>query len=571
METRTKDSWNSKIGVILAVAGSAVGLGNFLRFPGQVAEFGGGAFMLAYFLSLIILGLPIAWMEWILGRYAGRHGFSSAPGILNLIWRHPLAKYIGVLSIVTLLCLYTYYSYIEAWCLGYAVNFLTGNIDFSSVEESGNFFSHFIGFSENGTGFRMGISNLGPFIVAVFCINFFLIYRGISRGIEKFAKFAVPTLLCIAVIVLIRVLTLGAPDPALPENNINNGLGFMWNPTKVFLEEKQGDQWITKHEIIGEESIKEYRLEAVGKSELRLKEITILDQLKRPSLWLAAAGQVFFSLSIGFGAIMVYASYIKQDDDIVLSSLSAISANEFSEVCLGGLISVPAAYAFLGAAGVVGQGIFGLGFNVLPLVFSQMYLGNVFGFLFFFLLFLASISGVLCQMQSGIAFIEEAFDFKRKKAVMIIGLLTLMGSFLVIYYSKDLKAMATFDFWIGTFMIFVVTTINLLIFGWVFGTEKAFEEAHKGAALRIPGFFKWVIKYICPAYLLTIFFLWVALEALGLGGKGIEPRILDLIGSADHPISITAWIVVGNIILVGFVLSFLASRVKKYKDLHRPF
>ena len=89
-----KDSWNSRIGVILAVSGSAVGLGNFLRFPGQAAQNGGGAFMLAYFISFLIIGLPICWAEWTMGRYGGQRGFNSCPGILNAIWRHPAAKYL---------------------------------------------------------------------------------------------------------------------------------------------------------------------------------------------------------------------------------------------------------------------------------------------------------------------------------------------------------------------------------------------------------------------------------------------------------------------------------------------
>jgi hypothetical protein len=77
-----KDAWNSRLGVILAVAGSAVGLGNFLRFPGQAAEYGGGAFMLAYFVAFLLIGLPICWAEWTMGRQGGRLGFNSCPGIL---------------------------------------------------------------------------------------------------------------------------------------------------------------------------------------------------------------------------------------------------------------------------------------------------------------------------------------------------------------------------------------------------------------------------------------------------------------------------------------------------------
>ena len=118
-----KEQWNSKFGVILAVAGSAVGLGNFLRFPGKVAEFGGGAFMLAYFIAFLLIGLPICWAEWTMARYGGIRGFHSAPGIFNAISRHPAGKYLGVIGIVIPLTIYMYYVVIESWCLGYAINF----------------------------------------------------------------------------------------------------------------------------------------------------------------------------------------------------------------------------------------------------------------------------------------------------------------------------------------------------------------------------------------------------------------------------------------------------------------
>ncbi|MDV7397521.1 hypothetical protein RZS08_39330, partial [Arthrospira platensis SPKY1] len=107
---------------------------------------------------------------------------------------------------------------------------------------------------------------------------------------------------------------------------------------------------------------------------LRVATISIWNQLARPQLWLAAASQIFFSLSVGFGVIIIYASYLKKNDDIVLSGLTASSANGFCEVALGGLISIPAAVAFFGVAGLagIGLGTFDIGFNVLPLVFSQM-------------------------------------------------------------------------------------------------------------------------------------------------------------------------------------------------------
>ena len=211
-----KDSWNSRIGVILAVSGSAVGLGNFLRFPGQAAQNGGGAFMLAYFISFLIIGLPICWAEWTMGRYGGQRGFNSCPGILNAIWRHPATKYLGIIGVIIPIIIYMYYVYIEAWCLGYAVNFVVGNMDFNAVGDAGEFWGNFIGIGADGDAFGFGIKNVGVYLLLVFILNFFLIYRGIAKGIELFCKFAMPTLLIIALIILVRVLTLGAPVSEQP-------------------------------------------------------------------------------------------------------------------------------------------------------------------------------------------------------------------------------------------------------------------------------------------------------------------------------------------------------------------
>ena len=570
-KVKQSQGWDSRIGVILAVAGSAVGLGNFLRFPGQAAEFGGGAFMIAYFISLLILGLPMGWMEWVLGRYGGMRGFSSPPGILTTIWKNPLAKYVGAIAAVTTVSLYCYYSYVEAWCLGYAMNFLKGNMDFQTIDEARAFWHNFIGMNENGGGIELGWDKLGIFLAIAFAINIMLVYRGISKGIEKYAKFAVPSLLIIAFIVLLRVLTLSAPDGASPEQNVTNGLGYMWNPTKIYIQENTNSGWTSPVEIIGKNTVQNYQtLAETNPDQYRIAEIGVLEQLTRPRLWFAAAAQVFFSLAVGFGAIMVYASYTKPDDDLVLSSLSAVSANEFAEVCLGGLISLPAAFVFLGAAGIAGQAssLFDLGFKVLPMVFTQMPMGQFFGFLFFFLLFIASISGVLCMLQSGIAFFEETLDIERKRAVVVVIALTSLGCTLVFWFSQDVKAMDTFDFWVGKFLIFTVSSINIILFGWAFGPKKIFEEAHRGAAVKIPKIFIPIIRYVCPVFLLTIFGFWIFFDVLGLGGGGIDYHILDLIGSDTHPISKVAWLVVGNILFVCLLTCLIVSRVKKYRDYH---
>ena len=563
-----KESWNSRIGVILAVSGSAVGLGNFLRFPGQVAQYGGGAFMLAYFISFLLIGLPICWAEWTMGRMGGQRGFHSSPGIFNLIIRRPWGKYLGILGVAIPLIIYMYYVYIESWCLGYSLGFVRGVMEFETMAESGAFWSNFIGAGKDGSAVGFGIDHVGMFLVICFVLNFFLIYRGIAKGIELFCLYAMPALVVLALVILVRVLTLGTPDAAKPDQNILNGLGYLWNPTKVILQERTGDEsgmetWSDLKELVGPGVVDAGTAEAAASPNLRIVERKIFQQLKNPQLWLAAAGQIFFSLSVGFGVIITYASYLKKKDDIVLSGLSATSANEFCEVSLGGLISIPAAYAFLGVAGVAGMGTFGLGFNVLPMVFSSMPFGNLFGFLFFFLLFLAAVTSSLSMLQPVVAFLEEALKINRKQSVVILGLFTALGSGFVVYFSKNVKALDTLDFWMGTFMIFVLATAQIIMFGWVVGMEKGWKEIHLGASIRVPRLFQFIMKFVTPLFLLIIFFFFIGYNVLGVGQSGVSNYVVDLIGGEGTPPNLVARLSVGLILLalifIGFVTAIAAK------------
>ncbi len=586
-QNQKKDSWNSNLGVILAVSGSAVGLGNFLRFPGQVAEYGGGAFMLAYFLSFLLIGLPICWAEWTLGRFGGKFGFNASPSILGAITRNPKFRYLGVIAIVIPISIYMYYVVIEAWCLAYATNYLLGNLNFESVEEAQGFFVGLIGASENGSAIKFDVQHIGVYVILVFILNFILIWRGLAKGIEWFCKFAVPILVVLAVLILVRVLTLGTPDPAFPDRNISNGLGYMWNPNKVVVERQdpESGEWSYYTEFFPgkktgtvEEQLSalDTRLNAVASPdvplapvELRVVRRSMFQQLLNPSLWLAAASQIFFSLSVGFGIIVTYASYLKKDDDLILSGLSAASANEFCEVALGGLISIPAGVAFFGVAGLagIGLGTFDIGFNVLPLVFAQMPIGSLFGFIFFFLLFLAAVTSSLSMLQPGIAYLEESLSLNRQQSVSILGFITGVGTFFVLYFSQDLKALDTIDYWVANLLMVLLSLIEIIIFAWVIGIDKGFEEAHQGSAIRIPSVFRFIMKYVCPALLIGIFGTWL-IQQFGTG-DGYNGYIKDLFIEPN----LVAWLSVSLILFFGiFVVltlpstTLLKARIKQTPD-----
>src|SRR4030042_3264215 len=124
MSERAK--WGTRIGLILAMAGNATGLGNYLRFPVQAAQNGGGAFMIPYFCALIFLAMPLMWCEWAMGRMGGAKGHGTTPGIFQILWRHPLAKYVGIFGVLLPVAVGFYYIYVQSWILAYTYFAATG-------------------------------------------------------------------------------------------------------------------------------------------------------------------------------------------------------------------------------------------------------------------------------------------------------------------------------------------------------------------------------------------------------------------------------------------------------------
>ncbi len=469
LDLAKKEKWGSKLGVVLAVAGSAVGLGNFLRFPGQAVNNGGGAFMIPYILSFLLVGIPIAWCEWTMGRLGGRFGQNSAPGIMFALWRRWPSKAVGAMALLIPVVIYMYYVLLEAWCLDYCVEFARGGFAAMFAPAVQNAADHAaevqgivaatdqhwqatFGMARHGALYEEGGRTLWLVLVC-FLVNFFIIYQGVTRGIEAFCKWAMPLLVLCAMIILVRVLTLP---------NITSGLGFMWNP-----------QW---------------------------------EQLKNPQVWLAASGQIFFSLSVGFGLILCYSSYLHGNDDVVLTSLSASSANEFCEVILAGLIVVPTAFLFLGAENAT-KGTFGLGFVTIPAIMHFMPLGHFFGAMWFGLLFLAAVTSSLSMLQPAIAFLEDAFGLQRRASVALLGVVTASGAALTMYFSRGLVALDHTDFWCNLMMI-IAATCQVLIFGWIIGAERGVREMNRGADFYIPRAVAFIIRFVTPAFLIVILVAW---------------------------------------------------------------
>ncbi len=519
------ERWNSRLGAALAVAGTAVGLGNFLRFPGLAAQYGGGAFMIAYFCAFLLLGVPFCWMEWAVGRRGGVLGGHSSASIFMLVTRSRFWKYLGVLAVVAPLGVSVFYMFIEAWTLGYAWHTAVGDLSLGSPREFSDFFAAYTGTAQDGAAFDLASSAVLIFFALATLANFWLLYRGIARGVEWFCKISIPVLLGISLLLLVRVLTLGTPDAAHPERSVSMGLGYMWNPDKTLLVADLGSPAAEKSLAMVPEGASESEraeLEARTAAEfsearnLREKRVTLMQGLMNPELWLAAAGQIFFTLSVGFGIIVSYASYVGEKEDIALSSLTAAATNEVVEVGIAGMMIVPAAVSLLGVAAAAGVSSFGLGFEVLPQVFASMPGGRLFGTLFFGILFLAGITSSIASTRPSLAFVEEFWGLSRRQSVLLIALIQTAGTLLVLWYTGEgLLALNTFDFWVGTLGLFITSALTLIIFRCVWGTKRGMAELRKGAMLRLPGALAFIINWVTPLVFTAILAAWLYSNIFG--------------------------------------------------------
>lgn len=469
-----RELWATRAGLILAMAGNAIGLGNFLRFPVQAAENGGGAFMVPYILAFFLLGIPLMWVEWAIGRYGGARGHGTAPAIFGIMWNSRFSRLLGIFGLWIPLVVAIYYIYIESWSLGYAINFLLGHTPSVSPDSVMNpteymkpfsdFLSSYIGAGE-GVFLKPSAMAFLAFGITIF-FNLYILKRGISGGIEKFAKIALPTLFLIAVLLLIRVMTLETPH-----GNAFDGLNFLWNPD--------------------------------------------FSALSKPSVWIAAAGQIFFTLSLGFGAIITYASYIKKDNDITLSGLTSATLNETAEVVLGGTIAIPAAVAFFGVTGAVTiahSGAFNLGFVSLPAIFASIpgsvldiESGRILGFMWFFLLFFAGVTSSVAITQPVVAFFEDEFGYSRDKSVIITMTIIIISVLMVIFVTNTLEE---WDFWAGTIAVVMFGLIELVMFMWIFGGEKAWDEMNRNGIIKVPRVFYYIMRYVTPVFLIFIIAWW---------------------------------------------------------------
>jgi SNF family Na+-dependent transporter len=491
-----RDRWGTRVGLVLAMAGNAVGLGNFLRFPAQAAQNGGGAFLIPYLISFVLMGIPLLWVEWAIGRHGGQFGHHSSPGMLDKMGPYRWLKYVGAFGLFTNLTVAAYYSYIESWTLAYVWHSIAGTFQ---TADAPSFFVEYLGADADSLFALPGEAFV--FFVITLALNVWILSRGLARGIEIAAKIGMPLLVVFGAVLAIRGLTLSPGDPGVIQSPLD-GLNFVWNPQ--------------------------------------------LEGLANPSTWLAAAGQVFFTLSLGFGSIHCYAAYIRQNDDIALNAASAGWMNEFVEVILGGSVLIPIATAYLGLQAVQGATAggsgFGMAFQTLPTLFNNWgWFAPVAGALWFGLLFFAGITSSLAMGQPIMAFMEDEFQVARKPAAVGFGVaIFVLGALCVWLYPGG--AFDEFDFWSGTFALVVFALGEIIVFAYIFGMDQGWNEITRGADLKVPPIFRFIIKFVTPVFIIVVFVgalikpsgTWSTAGASLLSGGGWPFAADSVIGKIFH-------------------------------------
>ena len=435
-------TFGSRIGVILATVGCAVGLGNIWRFPYMVGSNGGAAFLLVYFICILFLGLPVMMTELFIGRKTHRNTAGSfkvlAPGTK---W-----KYIGYNGVCAAFIILGFYSVVSGWTLEYILQAFTGSLNGKSATD----------FTNDFMAFSTGLWRPIFWTVLFVFITHIIIICGVDKGIERASKIMMPVLFLILIALCIRSLTLP---------NASIGLDFLLRPQ--------------------------------------------LDRINS-SVILSAMGQAFFSLSIGMGCLITYASYFNKDVNIQKTAIEVAVLDTVVAV-LAGFMIFPAVFSF----GIEPTSGASLVFITLPNVFEQMPFGSVWSFVFFVLLALAALTSVISLHEVVTAYVLEEYQMSRKKAALFVSLGIILMGVLCSLSLGAVKSLSLFGLPLFDLFDYVTAKIMLPIGGMFIcifvGThiEKRIlkEEMTNRGTVRFYFFntYTFFIKYIAPIAIGLIF------------------------------------------------------------------
>lgn len=457
-ESSSRTLWGSKIGFLLAAIGSAVGLGNIWRFSYMAFEHGGGAFLIPYLFALVVAGIPLIILEYTLGH---REKGSSPLAFARVSTKWEWAGW--WMPTVALFGIMLYYAVVIGWCINYF--FFSFTLAWGADPQS-FFFNDFLQLSSSP--FDFGAIRL-PILLSTFFVWFFcwlICFREVNHGIEKACGIFMPILFLLTLILVGWTLTLDGAGDGIK----NFYLTADWEKINVLKHFNDAKVW---------------------------------------AVWVAAFGQIFFTLSLGFGIMITYASYLPRKTDIVGNALWMSLIN-----CSYSFIAGFAVFGIVGfmsqAKGVpfaeVIKGGPQLAFVVYPEAIRQLPFGqSLFGAVFFLVLIVAGLSSGISLIEAFTCSVTDKFPWTRKKVVTVICTLGFLGS--IVFTTKSgLLVLDIADHFITNYGLILGGIFECYLVGWILKAHVARKHVNRSGGMGLNIFWDVCIRYLTPLFLCIVFF-----------------------------------------------------------------
>ena len=442
--SETREQWSGQLGFVLAAVGSAVGLGNIWRFPGVAYENGGGAFLIPYLVALLSAGIPILLLDYSIGhRFRG-----SAPTSFRRLTRR--AEGLGWFQVGVSWVIILYYTVVIAWSASYMVFAAT---QAWGDDPAGFFIGEYLQAGDTEALSTTIVGSVLVPLVIIWVIAVVILSLGVQRGVERANVVFIPLLVVMFLAIVVRAVTLpGAAD----------GLNAFFTPDWAALGE--------------------------------------------PQVWIAAYGQIFFSLSIAFGIMITYSSYLRRRANLTSTGLVVGFANSSFELLAG--IGVFSALGFMAAQQGVAvadldtiQGI-GLAFIAFPQILSLMPGGPVFGVLFFGSLTLAGLTSLLSILQVVSAAFQEKFGWTGRQAALRIGTVAAVLSIALFSTATGLFVLDTVDKYINDLGVVGSAVLTTLLLGLALRRLREMQAHLNGRpGLSLGGWWRFLVGVVVPLVL----------------------------------------------------------------------
>jgi NSS family neurotransmitter:Na+ symporter len=446
-DAKKRGKFSSRKVFILAAIGSAVGLGNIWRFPYVAYENGGGAFIVPYLVALLTAGIPFLFLDYALGhRYRG-----SAP--LSFARLSRPAEGLGWWQVGICFLIAIYYAAVIAWAVRYTFFSVTKSW---GDDPEGFFFGDFLQLGEPGVDFDLVAGVLVPLLV-VWVAVIVIMVAGVEKGIGLTSVIGIPVLVIAFLALVIRALFL----PGAME-----GLDALFTP-----------DW---------------------------------GALTHAGVWAAAFGQIFFSLSIGFGIMITYSSYVDRDTDMPSSGLVVGFANSSFEILAG--IGVFAALGFMAQAQgvavdeVVADGV-GLAFVGFPTIISEAPWGAFIGVLFFASLVIAGLTSLVSVIEVVISAVRDKFELDRRVAAAVVSVPAAILSLAFFSTTSGLYVLDIVDHFINLYGILLVAVVSMVVIAWgIRALPRLADHLATGSVVPLGGWWKALVGFVAPVALAYVLF-----------------------------------------------------------------